>query len=761
MANIYVTKRSGAKEVLSFDKIHKVLEWATEGITNVSVSEIELRSDLQVYDGITSAEIHNLLIKSAAELISENNPNYQYVAARLINYKLRKDVYGQYDPWLLSHLVDKNIARGVYTPELKVLYTDDELNELGLHIKHDRDFSFTYTAMEQLRSKYLVQNRSIGEVYETPQALYMLVAATLFSQYPKNTRLKWVKEYYDAISMGYVSLPTPIMAGARTPIKQFSSCVLIDSGDSLDSINATASAIVNYASKKAGIGINAGRIRARGSKVGDGSVVHTGLIPFLKYFFGALRSCSQGGVRGASATVNYPFWHYEFEELIVLKNSKGTEETRIRHLDYVVQTNKLFYERVKNNGVITLFSPHDVPGLYEAFFADQAEFEKLYSKYEKDPNVRKKVIPARKMMSDIARERAETGRIYIFHADHVNTHTPYKKSIKMTNLCVEICLPTETFTNLTDPTGEIALCTLSAVNLGMVTKPSDLKWICKMAVRGLDALLDYQDYMMPMAENSTKKYRPLGVGVINLAYFLAKRGLKYDRHALDTVHEYFEAMAFYLTEESLHLAEEFGPCIGYKDIKYSDGIFPIDTYKKTVDSLGKFKLKMPWDSLRPRFQKTGGRNGSLMAGMPAETSAQVVNGTNGFEKVRALVSYKQSKDGRFAQVVPEIHKLKNRYDLLWESQSPRGYLEVIAIAQKFFDQSISTNTSYNPEFYENAEVPMSVIVGDIMYAYSLGIKTLYYHNTYDGNEEAEEPKAIELPKIEVKVEEEDCDACKI
>ena len=745
-----VTKRDGTSQPFDLEKVHKVLEWATDGVTGVSVSEIELKANIQLYDKIPAYDIHELLIKSAAELITDSTPNYQYVSARLINYKLRKEVYGSYTPWTLKRLIIENVSRGVYDGAIMDNYEHTEIDELDAYIKHDRDNTFTYAGMEQFRGKYLVQDRRTKQHYETPQMLYMMVAATLFINYSKETRIKYVKDYYDAISQFFISLPTPIMAGVRTSTRQFSSCVLIESGDSLDSINATSTSIVKYISKKAGIGIGAGSIRAAGARVGDGSVVHTGLIPFLKYFQSAVKSCSQGGVRGGAATVYLPIWHYEFEDLVVLKNNKGTEENRVRHMDYTFQLNKLMYERLLTGGNITFFDPNDVPGLYESFFDDQDKFKELYEKYERKTSIRKKTMPALDAFQSLLSERKDTGRIYVMNVDHANDHgsfDPKKAPIRMSNLCCEIDLPTKPLNSYDDEEGEISLCTLSAINWGLINHPSEFEKYCDLAVRSLDELLDYQDYPIKAAERSTMNRRPLGIGIINLAYFLAKRGLKYDDGAFTTVDEYAEAWSYYLIKASADIAKEKGKIPLNNDTKYAGGVLPIDTYKEAVNNLVPHKERKPWKSLRNQLQKTGIRNSTLMALMPAETSAQISNSTNGIEPPRALVSYKQSKDGVMAQVVPGYHHPKNKYDLLWEQESPDGYLKICAILQKYIDQGISVNTSYNPEFFEDSKVPMSEMVTDLVTAYKYGLKQLYYFNTHDGAGDNSS--------------EEDCESCKI
>ncbi len=765
--SIQVTKRDGTSQDFDLEKVHKVLEWAVEGIAGVSMSEIELKANIQLYDKIPAYDIHELLIKSAAELISEHTPNYQFVAARLISYKLRKEVYGDYTPWTLKRLIIENVSRGVYDGSIMEQYDPDEIDELDAYIKHDRDDSFTYAGMEQFRGKYLVQDRRTKQHYETPQMLYMMVAATLFINYPKETRIKYVKDYYDAISLFYISLPTPIMAGVRTPTRQFSSCVLIESGDSLDSINATSTSIVKYISKKAGIGVGAGSIRAEGAKVGDGSVVHTGLIPFLKYFQSAVKSCSQGGVRGGAATVYLPIWHYEFEDLVVLKNNKGTEETRVRHMDYTFQLNKLMYERLISGGDITFFDPNDTPGLYEAFFADQDKFQELYEKYERARSIRKKTLPALEVFQSLLTERKDTGRIYVMNVDHANDHGSFKAEeapIRMSNLCCEIDLPTKPLQSYDDPDGEISLCTLSAINWGLINHPNEFEKYCDLAVRSLDELLDYQDYPIKAAERSTMNRRPLGIGIINLAYFLAKRGMKYDESAFEEVDKYAEAWSYYLIKASADIAKEKGKIPLNNETKYGSGTLPIDTYKSAIDNLIEHSERLPWDALRSQLKDTGIRNSTLMALMPAETSAQISNSTNGIEPPRALVSYKQSKDGVLAQVVPGYHHLKNKYDLLWDQKSPDGYLKICAILQKYVDQGISVNTSYNPEHFDDNKIPMSAMIQDLVTAYKFGLKQLYYFNTFDGAGEMKEdlPSAVEdAANVMSNYDDEDCESCKI
>tara|TARA_R110000796_G_scaffold45937_6_gene111133 strand:+ start:21142 stop:23442 length:2301 start_codon:yes stop_codon:yes gene_type:complete len=766
MTQITVTKRDGSKEPLNLEKLHQVVFSATEGITGVSASEVEIKSRIQFYNGIKTSDIQETLIKSAADLISEETPNYQYVAGRLINYHLRKEVYGQYDPIPLLTLVHQNVKSGFYDAGLLAAYTADEWEKLDSFVKHERDGNFTYVAMEQFRGKYLVQNRVTKEIFETPQITYILIAATLFQHYPKETRMQWVKDYYDATSLGDISLPTPIMAGLRTPQKQFSSCVLIETADSLDSISATTSAIVRYVSQKAGIGIGAGAIRALKSPIRSGDAYHTGVIPFYKMFQAAVKSCSQGGVRGGAATLYYPIWHLEVEDLLVLKNNKGTEDNRVRHMDYGVQFNKLMYERLITGGDITLFSPHDVPEMYTAFFNDQDKFKELYERAERNTRLRKKSIPAINLFSSFMEERKNTGRIYMQNVDHANTHSPFKEDlhpIKQSNLCSEIDLPTVPLNDINDENGRIALCTLSAINWGNIKSPADFKKPCELAVRGLDALLSYQNYPVLAAELSTKEFRPLGVGIINFAYFLAKNDVSYsDPASLPLVDEYAEAWSYYLIKASADLAAEQGPCEKWTELKYADGILPIDTRKKDIDELVPHQERMPWDQLRAQILVTGMRNATVMALMPAETSAQIANATNGIEPPRSYVSVKQSKDGVLKQVVPEYRRLKNKYELLWDQKSPEGYLKLCAVLQKYIDQGISVNTSYNPRFYEDEKIPMSEMMKHLLMFYKYGGKQLYYNNTMDGQGEVDIDKLSQSSTQELPpIDDADCDSCVI
>ena len=755
-----VQKRSGQLEDINIDKLHKVVHYACEGITGVSPSEVEINSQIQLYSGISSTDIQETLIKSAADLISEETPNYQYVAGRLINYHLRKAVYGQFIPPCLCDIIDKNIHLGFYDREILQVYNKEEVDILNSYVKHDRDEVLTYAAMEQFRGKYLVQNRATGEIFETPQVCYMLIAMTLFSKYNKDIRLQYVKEYYDAISTFEISLPTPVMAGVRTPQRQFSSCVLIETDDSLDSINATTSAIVKYVSQKAGIGIGAGSIRAIGSAIRSGDATHTGVIPFYKLFQSAVKSCSQGGVRGGAATLYYPLWHLEVEDMLVLKNNKGTEENRVRHMDYGVQFNKLMYERLLTGGNITLFSPKDVPGLYEAFFNNQDKFKELYETAERNTRIKKKSIKAMDLFSAFVTERKDTGRIYLMNVDHANTHSSFVEDvapIKQSNLCCEINLPTKPLTSINDANGEISLCTLSAINWGIIKDFKQLERVCKLAVRGLDALLDYQSYPVLAAQLSTMKRRPLGIGIINFAYWLAKNDSTYQDPNLELVDEWAEAWSYYLIKASADLAVEKGECPGTVETKYGQGITPNQTYKKEVDELVKHQERQDWKGLREQLKATGIRNSTLMALMPAETSAQISNSTNGIEPPRSFISVKQSKHGILKQVVPGYPRLKNKYDLLWDQKSPEGYLKIMAVLQKYIDQGISVNTSYNPEHYEDEKVPMSVLIKDIITFYKYGGKQLYYNNTNDGQGELDTTEALELTEVD----EEDCESCKI
>lgn len=627
--SLLVTKRDGTTERINLDKIHRVLDWAAEGLNNVSISQVELRSHIQFYDGIKTSDIHETIIKAAADLISREAPDYQYLAARLAIFHLRKKAYGQFEPPKLYDHVVKMVELGKYDTHLLEDYTEEEFEQMNGFIDHWRDMNFSYAAVKQLEGKYLVQNRVTGEIYESAQFLYILVAACLFSNYPRDTRLDYVKRFYDAVSTFKISLPTPIMSGVRTPTRQFSSCVLIECGDSLDSINATSSAIVKYVSQRAGIGINAGRIRALGSPIRGGEAFHTGCIPFYKHFQTAVKSCSQGGVRGGAATLFYPMWHLEVESLLVLKNNRGVEGNRVRHMDYGVQINKLMYTRLLKGEEITLFSPSDVPGLYDAFFADQDEFERLYTKYEKDDSIRKQRVKAVDLFSLMMQERASTGRIYIQNVDHCNTHSPFDPvvaPVRQSNLCLEIALPTKPLEDVNDENGEIALCTLSAFNLGAIKSLDELEELAVLAVRALDALLDYQDYPIPAAKRGAMGRRTLGIGVINFAYWLAKNGKRYsDGSANNLTHQTFEAIQYYLMKASNELAKEQGACPWFNETTYAKGILPIDTYKKDLDAIVSEPLHLDWEGLRESIKTHGLRNSTLSALMPSETSSQISN----------------------------------------------------------------------------------------------------------------------------------------
>ena len=759
---IKVIKSDGSKVSIDLDKIHRMVEKACRNITGVSESAVEMNSGLQFYEGISTREIQSILVKSAHDLISTESPNYQFVAARLLLFAIQKQVFNTkwkdseiYPP--LKDIVERNIEQGVYDPTILDAYTDEEFDKINSYIKHSRDLNFTYAGLQQIVDKYLVQDRSSGDVYETPQFMYMLIAMTLFQNYDKEVRLDYVKRYYDAISGFKINIPTPIMAGVRTPLRQFASCVLVDSDDSLPSIFSSDHAIGKYVAQRAGIGINAGRIRGIGSKIRGGEVQHTGVIPFLKKFESTVRCCTQNGVRGGSATVHFPIWHQEIEDILVLKNNKGTEDNRVRKLDYSIQLSQIFYQRFLENGEITLFSPHDVPGLYEAFGTE--EFDEMYEKYERATSVPKTKVSARELITDLLKERAETGRIYIMNIDHSNTHSSFKDKVNMSNLCQEITLPTDPIDHI-DGEGEIALCILSAINVGIV-KEEEMESLCDLAVRGLEELIDFQEYPVKAAEVSTLSRRSLGIGYIGLAHYLAKNKVKYDDpKALELVHELTERFQYYLLSASNNIAKEKGACEYFGRTKYSDGILPIDTYKKSVDELVEPKYNLDWEGLRKRICNHGLRHSTLTAQMPSESSSVVSNATNGIEPPRDHLSVKKSKKGTLKQVVPQYTLLKNAYTLLWDMPNNTGYINIVAVMQKFFDQAISGNWSYNPEQFENNEVPVSVMAKDLLTTYKYGWKTSYYHNTMDGKVE----DVVELePVMNDPFEggEEDCDACAI
>ena len=764
ITDINVKKRNGRRtEPLDLNKIHAMVHEACVGLSGVSESEVEIQSQLSLYDGITTADIQETLIRSASDLISLENPNYQFVAARLLLFSLRKSIFHKmYDCWSLAEQIERGIKLGVYDPAITSYYTAEEVEDFGNYLDHSRDMKFTYAGLRQVYDKYLVQDRATGKVFETPQFMYMLIAMTIFHGYENKERTKMVKAYYDAISRHLINIPTPIMAGVRTRIRQYASCVLVESDDSLDSIFASDMAIGYYTSQRAGIGINAGRIRALGSRIRDGEVQHTGVIPFLKKFEATVRCCTQNGVRGGSATVHFPIWHSEIEDILVLKNNKGTEDNRVRRLDYSIQISKLFYERFISGQDISLFSPHDVPGLYNAFGTES--FDDLYCRYEQDETVEKTTISAQELFFQLIKERAETGRIYIMNIDHCNTHSSFTIPVHMSNLCQEITLPTAPINHIDDEDGEIALCILSAINVGKLRHISDLENLCELSVRSLDALIDYQGYPVPAAERATKARRSLGVGYIGLAHYLAKNGEHYnDPGALRLVHELTEAFQYYLIKASAKLAQELGPCDDYVETKYYQGLMPIDHYKEDVDEIIPPEYKLDWDELRGMVKEYGLRNSTLSAQMPSESSSVVCNATNGIEPPRDYLSVKKSKKGTLKQIVPSFTTLKNNYTLLWDMEDMDGYLNVMAIIQKFFDQSISTNTSYNPQHYPDNEVPATVIISDILRCYQLGIKTLYYQNTYDGkgDEEIVEENINEILSTLSDGLDEDCEACKL
>ena len=760
-----VKKRDGRIEALDLDKMHLMVEEATRGLAGVSASQVEMQSGIQFYDGITTDEIQEILIRSASDLIDLDHPNYQYVAARLLLFATRKQIYGKMRelPHLETHIMNcTNID--VYDKDIFLKYSKEEIAKVNSFIDHDRDFLFTYAGLRQVVDKYLVQDRSSGGVYETPQFMYIMIALTIFAEYPKETRLDYVRRYYNAISKHKINIPTPIMAGVRTPLRQFASCVLVDIDDSLDSIFSSDMAIGRYVAQRAGIGINAGRIRGINAKIRGGEVQHTGVVPFLKKFESTVRCCTQNGIRGGSATVHFPIWHQEIEDIIVLKNNKGTEDNRVRKLDYSIQISKLFYERFIANEDISLFSPHDVPGLYDAFGTDT--FDARYVEYESDRSIPRKTISAQKLFLDILKERAETGRLYIMNIDHCNSHSSFMDKVEMSNLCQEITLPTKPLNHIDDPNGEIALCILSAINIGKIRDLDDLEVLCDLAVRSLDELIDFQQYPIAAAEIATKARRSLGIGYIGLAHYLAKHGTSYqDPEAWKMVHDLTEAFQYYLIRATVELAKEKGACEYSDRTKYGNGILPIDTYKKDVDEIVSDELHYDWEDLRAQVLKYGVRNSTLSAQMPSESSSVVSNATNGIEPPRALMSIKKSKKGVLKQIVPQYATLKNNYTLLWDMESNRGYIHIVAVMQKFFDQAISGNWSYNPTHYPNNEIPISVWANDLLTTYKYGWKTSYYQNTYDiKTDEVEESNKSELDDLISQLqqaEEEDCESCKI
>mgnify|MGYP003133343039 FL=1 len=763
---IKVKKRKGHIEPLNLEKMHVMVEQACEGLAGVSASQVEIQSGIQFYDGISTGEIQEILIRSASDLIDLDHPNYQFVAARLLLFSVRKSIFGRIRevPTVREHVVDM-IERGVYDPELIELYDDEDYTKLESFIDHDRDYLFTYAGLRQVVDKYLVQDRSTGSVHETPQFMYLLIAASIFSKYPKETRLDYVKKYYDAISKHKINIPTPIMGGVRTPLRQFASCVLVDIDDTLDSIFSSDMAIGRYVAQRAGIGINAGRIRGINAKIRGGEVQHTGVVPFLKKFESTVRCCTQNGIRGGSATVHFPIWHQEIEDIIVLKNNKGTEDNRVRKLDYSIQLSKLFYARFIADGEISLFSPHDVPGLYDAFGTES--FDELYEEYERS-DVPRKTIKAQELILNLLKERAETGRIYIMNIDHCNSHSSFTDKVEMSNLCQEITLPTKPVQHIDDENGEIALCILSAINIGKIRDVQDLQTLCDLSVRSLDELIDFQRYPVKAAELATRARRSLGIGYIGLAHYLAKQGVKYDDpKAWKIVHDLTESFQYYLIKSSVNLAKEKGACEYSNRTKYSHGILPIDTYKKDIDEIVPNKLNHDWESLREEVKQYGIRNSTLSAQMPSESSSVVSNATNGIEPPRGYLSIKKSKKGPLKQIVPSYNTLKNNYTLLWDMKGNTGYINVVAVMQKFFDQAISGNWSYNPQHFEGSEVPTSVMAQDLLTTYKYGWKTSYYQNTYDVKTDEVESDTQEnqldtlIEDIMSSDQEEVCESCAI
>ena len=765
---IKVRKRNGSVESLNLDKIHKMVDEACEGLgSGVSASQVEMNSGLQFFDGIETKDIQEILVRSASDLISLDSPNYQFVAARLLLFGLRKQVFGSEwvngHPSILDHC-NKCVNEGLYDGEVLGKYSAEDWDKINSYIDHSRDMLFTYAGLRQVVDKYLVQDRSTGELYETPQFMYMMIAVTLFQNYTDN-RLEYIRRYYNAISKHKINIPTPIMAGVRTPLRQFASCVLVDVDDTLDSIFSSDMAIGYYVSQRAGIGINAGRIRGINAKIRGGEVQHTGVVPFLKKFESTVRCCTQNGIRGGSATVHFPIWHQEIEDIIVLKNNKGTEDNRVRKLDYSIQISKLFYERFIADAEISLFSPHDVPGLYDAF--GTPGFDDMYVGYERDESIPRKTVRAQELILDLLKERAETGRVYIMNIDHCNSHSSFKDKVNMSNLCQEITLPTDPIQHI-DGGGEIALCILSAINVGKVSKLDELENLCDLAVRGLEELIDYQNYPVSAAEKSTLARRSLGIGYIGLAHYLAKHGVKYeDPKAWKLVHDLTEAFQYYLLKSSNTLAQEKGACEAFPRTKYADGILPIDTYKKDIDEICDPTLNYDWDFLRLSIKEHGLRHSTLSAQMPSESSSVVSNATNGVEPPRGYLSTKKSKKGPLKQIVPQYGSLKSNYTLLWDMKDNDGYIKILSVMQKFFDQAISGNWSYNPENYADNEVPVSVMAGDLLKTYKYGWKTSYYQNTYDIK--SDEPQLTEERKESIQdllsqileTEEDDCDSCKI
>lgn len=732
---IKVVKRNGERESLNYEKINKVLIWATDGINNVSASDVAMNAQMQLFDGITTNQIHEILIQSASNMIDEKTPNYQYVASNLLNYYIRKQVFGvQSNLPRLIDVIHINIKHGVYDDKILEWYTEDDINKINSYIKHDRDYKFTYAGLQQVIDKYLLKDRKNDRLFETPQFMYMLIAMTLFKDYENGDRISKIRSYYNDISKWKISLPTPVMSGVRTPNRQFSSCTLLNVGDSLESLANTNSAVMYYTAKRAGIGLNFGRIRAIGDSIRGGEVVHTGVVPFLKMFEKTTKSCTQNGIRGGSSTTFFPYWHKEIQDILVLKNNRGTDDNRVRQMDYGIQCNRLFYRRFVENGDIALFSPNDVKDLYDAFFRSNDEFEKLYVQYENDDNIDKKVAKARDLMGQLAKERIETGRIYIMNVDHANTHSSFTDPVEQSNLCMEITLPSTPIQHIDDgdnDAGEIALCVLSAINLGEVKQYADMEVICENIVRSLDAIIDHQDYPVKAARKMLKR-RSIGVGVTNFAYWLAKQGYFYDdAEALPLVDELFEHFQYYLLKASNKLAKEKGACEWFNRTKYAKGILPIDTYEKNVDSVVKRDFTCDWESLRKDIKEYGLRNSTLSALMPVESSSVVSNSTNGIEPIRAYITTKKSKQKLLRMVVPEYSKLKNKYQLAFDLKDNRGFTNIQAVMTKYIDQAISGNHYYDFGKTEDKSISISDIIKDLLYSYKMGLKTLYYANSND------------------------------
>jgi ribonucleoside-diphosphate reductase alpha chain len=776
MSNITVIKRNGKKEPLTIDKWQTQIAKVCSGIADVSQSMIEIKSQPHFYDGITTREIDEITLRAIVDLIDvESNPdlghvNYQYVAGKQRLSMLRKDVYGSYAVPELFGIVQRNVATGLYTPELLEWYTEEDWNKMDAMLDHAKDEQYGYAAIEQLIEKYLVKNRSTKEIYETPQVRYMIAAATVFhKEEPNNARMKYIKEYYNAASDGLFTLATPVLAGLGTPTKQFSSCVLIRSDDDLDSIFASGEMMAKYASKRAGIGLEIGRLRPLGSPIRGGEIMHTGMIPFLKKWFGDLRSCSQGGIRNASATVFYPIWHHQFDDLIVLKNNQGTEETRVRHMDYGVVLSAFFWRRFRNKEAITFFDPNQVPDLYEAFYSNTEKFENLYVKYEKDSTLRKKTMSAEEVFkSGILKERTDTGRIYLVFIDNVMNQGPFDPeyhTIYQSNLCCEILLPTKSFKRLDDADGRIALCTLGSINWGAFRNPEDMRRACRILHRSLNNILDYQDFLSIQSKLSNDEIRPLGIGITNLAYWHAKRGLQYgDKDALTEVKTWMEHQMFYLTEMSVELAEERGKCLGSDKTRYGQGVFPWELRAKGVNELTDFAPEMNWEPLRERMIKSGVRNATNGAVAPVESSSVVINSTNGIEMPMSLISVKESKAGSFVQVVPEYQntKVRKAYQLMWEQKDCEGYLKTSAVIAAYIDQSISTNTFYNPAHFADRKVPITLIAKNLMQAHMWGIKTFYYSLINKAGSKANEDLVQSVAQTYVEQDlEDDCEACKL